>query len=201
MSLLHFRIFSSWKIIAGTFALFFAMICAFGAFLGAVSTHNDLPTSSRREILIRETSERFSKLAGLVHTPYLVISNNTSSTSGPFGYSVITIEPDLLDESKFSDEDVRAVLGHEVGHISRSDSYRVWTKLSRVWAESRELNADRVAGQLAGCAAFRSLVNRHIYLFKGAYENSIDPHPAPQHRIDAACAADLKNKNTSISHN
>lgn len=176
-----------WGVTAATIAVFSLVLAVY--FLGPVwglCQYAELPHQSPRHKLIYQVCEELSNRAGLSSKPVLVLGPSIASASSGTGYAIISIGPELIDESSVSDEDLRAIIAHEIGHIVRDDSHRI--RWFRSQAEDHELSADRIAGQLVGCDAFKSLVNNQLKRFENAFWNEKDPHPSPAKRIRAACS-------------
>lgn len=170
------------------FFIMLAIIVTWGPSKLALLTSQPFPEDTQRKAFISLTVDEMSRATNLNLTPVVRLGDKTSAVSSIFGPAIIEIESDLLNEDLFSDDDIRVIIGHEVGHIARHDTYRFWTKFRRTWGEEREFSADHWAGRLAGCSAFKDLVARNIEKFERAHANSRDPHGAPSQRIKAACS-------------
>lgn len=100
-----------------------------------------------------------------------------------FGNAVIIVSPAMLDSEKFSDNDIRFILAHEVGHVARLDAYRFWTRWPDSGAAARELDADRIAVRLVGCEAMKETIARHRNEFLKGCQEKGGHHPHPNMRL------------------
>lgn len=142
--------------------------------------------SMREQFIVRETKELADRL-DLRIKPTFVMGSAPASAGAFSGNAVIVVSPELLDRSRFSDEEVRFILAHEIGHIARLDAYRFWTRWTHTAAENRELDADRVAVLLVGCDAMTVTVFHHWSEFLKGFTDDRDHHPYPATRLAHAC--------------
>jgi hypothetical protein len=150
-----------------------------------------------REQFIAGEVRRYAVLLDDRLQPTFVIGSVPAAAGAFSGNAVIVISPAMLDPSQFSDNDIRFILAHEVGHIVRLDSYRFWTKWTRRGAEEREADADRIAVQLVGCVAMREAIDRHWSEFMKGYQEEGDHHPHPVARFHMACPSEVNAKKGS----
>lgn len=146
-----------------------------------------MPMATEREQLIVAAVDAFAGRLHLHLAPTFVIGRAPASAGSFSGNAVIVISPAMLDPAMYSDNDVRFLLAHEVGHIARLDAYRFWTRWTRAAAAAREIDADRIAVRLVGCGAMRETVNRHWSNFVQGYHEKGDYHPYPSTRLHDAC--------------
>lgn len=128
--------------------------------------------------------EELSRKAGHSPVPDLVVAELAYSTSSLVGWSVVAVDQSMFDPLHFSDDDVRAVIAHEIGHIVRLDSYKPWRKKIRSLGEEKELAADGFAARMVGCEVWRSFAERHYAKMMNGFRNEEDPHPHPDARRD-----------------
>jgi Zn-dependent protease with chaperone function len=142
---------------------------------------------SDRSRLIAQQFDDYAQRLRMVVKPTFVLGSVPASAGAFSGNAVVVISPDMLDPAKFSDNDVRFILAHELGHIARLDAYRFWTRWTNQAAEVRELDADRIAVRLVGCAAMREAVLHHWAEFMKGYWEDGDHHPHPAERLHQVC--------------
>lgn len=148
-----------------------------------------MPQVTPRELLIVTTVNGFAKQRKIAVRPTFRVGVVAASAGAFSGRAVILVSPAMLDEKRFSDGEIRFILGHEIGHIERFDAYRFWTKWNRAWAERRELEADKIGSELAGCSAMASTIKNHYAEFFEGFVSESDPHPHPATRFAHACHA------------
>lgn len=143
-------------------------------------------TTARERFIVQEVSAYASRLR-LRLKPTFVVGSVPASAGAFSGNAVIVIPLEMLDASKWSDNEVRFILAHEVGHIARLDAYRFWTRWTERGAEGRENDADRIAAGLVGCKAMEETIARYWGEFMKGYQEKGDHHPHPSHRLQHAC--------------
>lgn len=150
--------------------------------------------TAREQFIIQEVDD-YARRLRLRLNPTFVIGSVPAAAGAFSGNAVIVVSPAMLDLAKFSDNDVRFILAHEVGHVARLDSYRFWTRWTDSGAAARELDADRIAVRLVGCDAMRETVARHWHEFLKGYQEEGDYHPHPERRLSEVCgqASSLSN--------
>lgn len=142
---------------------------------------------TQREKFIRSIAFDYSKKMKINGNIHFRI-NNVAGSAGSFsGESIIFISKEMLNTKIYSDNDVRFIIGHELGHIKRYDAYRFWTKWNRSLAEDRELKADKIATNIIGCEPMIEIINNHLKEFMIGYYDDIDPHPNPFIRLKESC--------------
>ncbi|WP_371765579.1 M48 family metalloprotease [Massilia sp.] len=146
-----------------------------------------MPEATSREHLIVQEVTAYATRLNLRLKPTFVVGIVPASVGALSGNAVIVISPEMLDPMKFTDNDVRFILAHEVGHITRLDAYRFWTRWTDRGAEARELDADRIAVTLVGCDAMKETVAHHWDEFMKGYQEEGDHHPHPSARLQHAC--------------
>lgn len=146
-----------------------------------------MPAATGRERLIVTAVDVDARRLHLRLTPTFVIGSAPASAGSFSGNAVIVISPSMLDPQQYSNNDVRFILAHEVGHIARLDAYRFWTRWTRGGAATREIDADRIAVRLVGCGAMRETVMHHWSNFILGYHEQGDYHPHPSTRLRDAC--------------
>jgi len=143
-------------------------------------------TTAREHFIVQEVKD-YARRLNLRLKPTFVVGIVPGSVGALSGNAVIVISPEMLDPTKFTDNDVRFILAHEVGHITRLDAYRFWTRWTDRGAEARELDADRIAVTLVGCYAMKETVAHHWDEFMKGYQEEGDHHPHPSARLQHAC--------------
>lgn len=144
---------------------------------------------SAREKLIHEVAAAYATKAGLDQAPDLVISKDPRAPLAARAIlfnGIIAVSPSLLDPTKYTDDDVRGVVAHEIGHLVRWDSYRVWNQFDADWAREKELAADTFAAGITSCEIMHALIRNHLDGAMAGYNNPDDPHPHPDARMKAA---------------
>jgi Zn-dependent protease with chaperone function len=147
-----------------------------------------MAAATERERLIVTAVDAYAGRLHLRLTPTFVIGSAPASAGSFSGNAVIVISSAMLNPMKYSDNDVRFILAHEVGHIARLDAYRFWTRWTRGAAAAREIDADRIAVRLVGCSAMRETVMHHWSNFMLGYQEEGDYHPHPNTRLQAVCS-------------
>lgn len=140
-----------------------------------------------REQFIAHEVTKYAQQLDMVLKPHLVVGPVPASAGALSGNAVIVVSPAMLDIAQFSDNEIRYVLAHEVGHLARLDAYRFWTKWNRDASAAKEFDADRIAVRLVGCGPMQETVARHWNEFVKGFEEEADFHPHPTHRLAAAC--------------
>lgn len=143
-------------------------------------------TTARERFIVQEVGAYAGRLQ-LRLKPTFVVGSVPASAGAFSGNAVIVISPEMLDVSKWSDNEVRFILAHEVGHIARLDAYRFWTRWTERGAEGRESDADHIAVGLVGCRAMEEAVARYWGEFMKGYQEKGDHHPHPSQRLRHAC--------------
>lgn len=143
-------------------------------------------TTARERFIVQEVGAYADRLQ-LRLKPTFVVGSVPASAGAFSGNAVIVIPPEMLDASKWSDNEVRFILAHEVGHIARLDAYRFWTRWTERGAEGRESDADHIAVGLVGCRAMEETVARYWGEFMKGYQEKGDHHPHPSQRLQHAC--------------
>lgn len=143
-------------------------------------------TTARERFIVQEVRAYANRLQ-LRLKPTFVIGSVPASAGAFSGNAVIVIPPEMMDASKWSDNEVRFILAHEVGHIARLDAYRFWTRWTERGAEGRESDADNIAVSLVGCLAMEETVARYWGEFMKGYQEKGDHHPHPSQRLQHAC--------------
>jgi Zn-dependent protease with chaperone function len=144
---------------------------------------------TERERFIAEQVDSYSKSLRARIKPIFVMGPVPASAGAFSRNAVIVISRDMLDPRRFTDNDIRFILAHEVGHIVRLDAYRFWTRWTTAGAEAREIAADKLGVELVGCDAMRETVAHHWAEFMKGYEDDKDHHPHPETRLREACGA------------
>jgi Zn-dependent protease with chaperone function len=140
-----------------------------------------------REHLIVEQFQSHVRRLHLSVRPTFVVGPVPASAGAFSGNAIIVISSAMLDPAKFSDNDVRFIVAHEAGHIARLDVYRFWTRWTRGASEAREIDADKIAVRLVGCAPMVEAITHHWDEFMKGYRDDSDHHPHPSDRLRAAC--------------
>jgi Zn-dependent protease with chaperone function len=148
-----------------------------------------MPRVSVRERFISQQVDEYASRLQLQVTPTFVVGSVPASAGALSGNAVIVVSPGMLDPTKYTDNDVRFLLAHELGHVARLDAYRFWTRWTEEAAEAREIDADRIAVRLAGCEAMREVIVRHWGEFMKGYKEAEDHHPHPDKRFQEACGS------------
>lgn len=146
-----------------------------------------MPELTAREHLIVQEVNAYAKRLSVRLRPTFVVGGVPASAGALSGNAVIVISPEMLDPTKFTDNDVRFILAHEIGHITRLDAYRFWTRWTDHASEARELDADRIAVTLVGCEAMKETVAHHWNEFMLGYQEEGNHHPHPSARLRYAC--------------
>lgn len=146
-----------------------------------------MPHVSARQRFVVQQVDEYARRLNLQVEPTFVVGPVPASAGAFSGKAVIVVSQDMLDPGKYSDNDVRFLLAHELGHIARLDAYRFWTRWSDSAAEAREIDADRIAVRVVGCAAMRETVVQHWAEFMKGYNEEGDHHPHPDTRFQQAC--------------
>ena len=142
--------------------------------------------TAREQFIVQEVDD-YARRLRLRLNPTFVIGSAAAAAGAFSGNAVIVVSPGMLDREKFSDNDVRFILAHEVGHVARLDAYRFWTRWTDGGAAARELDADRIAVRLVGCGAMKETVARHWHEFLKGYQEEGDHHPHPDTRLSEVC--------------
>lgn len=148
-----------------------------------------MPQVSARERFIARQVDEDARRLQLQLKPTFIIGSVPASAGAFSGNAVIVISPGMLDPTKYTDNDVRFLLAHELGHIARLDAYRFWTRWTAGAAEAREVDADRIAVRVVGCDAMRETVVHHWDEFMKGYKDEGDHHPHPDKRFQEACGS------------
>lgn len=143
-------------------------------------------TTARERFIVQEVDAYADRLQLRVK-PTFVVGSVPASAGAFSGNAVIVISRDMLDPSKWSDNEVRFILAHEIGHIARLDAYRFWTRWTESGAEGRESDADHIGVGLVGCRAMEETVARYWGEFMKGYQEKGDHHPHPSQRLRHAC--------------
>lgn len=143
--------------------------------------------ATARERFIIEHVAHYSDRLGLQIRPAFVVGPVAASAVAFSGNAVIVVSAEMLDSKRYSDDDVRFILGHELGHVLRLDTYRFWTRWTNSAAARREIAADRIAVRVAGCAAMRMTIANHRAEFMKGFLDDRDHHPHPDQRYQEAC--------------
>lgn len=151
-----------------------------------------MPATTVREKFITAQFHDYAQQLRIPVKPAFVIGPAPASAGALSGNAVVVISPEMLDPDKFSDNDVRFILAHELGHIARLDAYRFWTRWTDAASETREIDADRIGVRVAGCDAMRETVAHHWNEFLKGYEDDVDHHPHPDRRLREACGTALR---------
>jgi len=146
-----------------------------------------MPEVTVREQFIAAQFHDYARRLRVDVKPTFVIGAAPASVGAFSGNAVIVISPEMLDPAKFTDNDVRFILAHELGHIARLDAYRFWTRWTSEAAEGREIDADRIAVRVTGCDAMRETVAHHWDEFLKGYQEEGDHHPHPAVRLREVC--------------
>jgi hypothetical protein len=146
-----------------------------------------MPQVSARERFVAQQVDEYARRLNLRIEPTFIVGPVPASAGAFSGNAVIVISHGMLDSSKYTDNDVRFILAHEVGHIARLDAYRFWTRWSDGAAEAREIDADRIAVRVVGCEAMRETIDHHRAEFLKGYNEEGDHHPHPDRRFEQAC--------------
>lgn len=147
-----------------------------------------LEINTPRANFIKIATNDIAVKLGIYPIPRIFQHQNIISIDTFQGPARIGVSPEMLDPKAYSDDEVRFILAHEMTHIKNHDWLRFWNEYVQTWAEKKELEADAVAGQLAGCAAARSFFNKEWNAAVAAFINDVDHHPHPEQRINVACA-------------
>lgn len=148
-----------------------------------------MPQVSARERFIVQQVAEYADRLHLRLKPTFVLGSAPASAGAFSRNAVIVVSPGMLDPSKFTDDDVRFILAHELGHVARLDAYRFWTRWTDGGAEAREIDADRIAVRVVGCDAMRETIAHHRDEFLKGYREDGDHHPHPDKRWQAACGS------------
>lgn len=81
----------------------------------------------REQFVVKEVDD-YTRRLRLRLNPTFFIGRAPAAARVFSGNAVILVSLAMLDPEKFSDNDVRFILAHEVGHVARPDPYRFWTR-------------------------------------------------------------------------
>lgn len=143
------------------------------------------PTAGRGE-LVHATVRHYAETLG-VDVPQLTLTKFPVSARAFYEPGRIGLPPESLDESgPYSEDDLRAILAHEMVHIQHLDSY--WAPVQGLWGLGLDLErrADEEGARLVGCQKMADLFRRHPGKVAAGAANTDDPHPPLTERVEAA---------------
>lgn len=151
----------------------------------SIATAGDaLPENNPRAELINKLVGEYSSRKEIWIRPSIrVVKGTPAAVAQRVG--VIHISPVLLFDGPFSEQEVTAILAHEMGHIARRDGWRLWNHFSDSWLIEKELAADVIGSELAGREAMSALLINHRAEVVAGSKDVKDPHPLYEDRVTA----------------